>query len=88
MNQVRNKNYRKRIQTILKLISEEQSDCHQQPNIASGDLGLVQEENSGDSHELLAEKQDVIRALLKGLALVEQMEGSVADFEDVLTFSK
>ena len=68
--------------------NEEHSDCHQPSNISSGDLGLVEEESSGDSDELLAEKQDIIRALLKGLMLVEQMEGSITDFEDVLTFSK
>lgn len=67
--------------------SEETSDCYQHPNNSSSNLDSV-EENNDNSDEPSAEKQDVICALLKALMLVEQMEGSLADFEDVLAFSK
>ena len=67
--------------------SEETSDCYQHPNSSSSNLGSV-EENNENSDEPSAEKQAVICALLKALMLVEQMEGSLADFEDVLAFSK
>lgn len=67
--------------------SEETSDCYQHPNHSSSNLDSV-EENNDNSDETSTEKQDVICALLKALMLVEQMEVSLADFEDVLAFSK
>ena len=54
--------------------SQETSDCYQHPNNSSSNLDSV-EENNDNSDEPSAEKQDVIRALVKALMLVEQMEG-------------
>lgn len=70
--------------------SEEHSGsyCYQHPTSTCEDVASVEEESDEDSDELLEEKQNITRALLKGLMLVEQMEGSISDFEDVLAFSK
>ena len=68
--------------------SEEHGNCNQHPTGTCEDAGSVEEESNEDSDKLSAEKQNIIRALVKGLMLVEQMEGSITDFEDVLAFSK
>ena len=67
--------------------SVEHIKCYQHPTSTCEDVGSIEESNE-DSDELSAEKQNIICASLKGLMLVEQMEGSITDFEDVLTFSK
>lgn len=76
----------------IEFLVVENSAC----NPDSRDLGSVDvdendEECNGDSNEPSSEnqlKQDIICTILKALMLVEQMEGSITDFEDVLTFAK
>ena len=61
---------------------------YQHPTNTCENVASVEEKSDEDSDKLLEEKQNITCALLKGLMLVEQMEGSISDFEDVLAFSK